>query len=97
MLEKILLEDNNLEYYVQSYRPISYDNTTYRKYAAYKLSNGGFIKEGYHAELDEYKEAMSDGKKWLIDFEQREREKTGIKNLKVAYNRVFGYFISIQS
>ena len=59
------------------------------------LSNGGYIKEGFNAQLDEYKEAMSDGKKWLIDFEQREREKTGIKNLKVAYNRVFGYYIEV--
>lgn len=59
------------------------------------LSNGGYIRTGYNSELDEYKAAMSDGKKWLVDFEQREKEKTGIKNLKVGYNRVFGYFIEV--
>lgn len=46
----VLLENNDIEYYVQNYRPISYDNITYRKYAAYKLSTGGFIQVGYDSE-----------------------------------------------
>lgn len=46
----VLLEDDSLDYYVQSYQPISYDNVTYRKYAAYKLSAGGFIQVGYNSE-----------------------------------------------
>lgn len=46
----VLLEDDSLDYYVQSYQPISYDNVTYRKYAAYKLSTGGFIQVGYNSE-----------------------------------------------
>ena len=46
----ILLTDANLEYYVQEYRPISYDNVTYRKYAAYKLAQGGFLQVGYDSE-----------------------------------------------
>ena len=59
------------------------------------LSDGGAIREGYDARLDEARLAARDGRKWLSDLEQRERETTGIKNLKVLYNRVFGYFIEV--
>ena len=59
------------------------------------LSEGGVIHEGYHKELDEYRAAATQGKQWLLDLEARERETTGIKNLKVLYNRVFGYFIEV--
>ncbi len=59
------------------------------------LKEGGLIKEGYHEELDELRYIKDHGKKWLSEFEAREREKTGIKGLKVGYNRVFGYFIEI--
>ena len=53
------------------------------------------IKEGYNTELDELRYIRENGKQWLSEFEQREREKTGIKGLKVGYNRVFGYFIEV--
>lgn len=59
------------------------------------LKEGGLIKLGYHPELDALKNASSDGKTWMMDFESREKEHTGIKNLKVGYNRVFGYYIEI--
>lgn len=59
------------------------------------LKEGGLIKEGYNEELDELRYIRENGKQWLSDFEQKERERTGIKGLKVGYNRVFGYFIEV--
>ncbi len=59
------------------------------------ITEGGIIREGYNAELDELRRAGTDGKQWLLDLEARERERTGIKNLKVQYNRVFGYYIEV--
>ncbi len=59
------------------------------------IKEGGFIKEGYSAELDDLRYLRDHGKQWLATFEQQEREKTGIKNLKVGYNRVFGYYIEV--
>ncbi len=59
------------------------------------LKEGGLIKLGYHPQLDELKLASRDGKSWMLDFETKEKERTGIKNLKVGYNRVFGYYIEI--
>ena len=56
---------------------------------------GGVIKYGYNSELDEYKVATTEGKNWVIQLEQEEKEKTGIKNLKVGYNKVFGYYFEI--
>lgn len=59
------------------------------------LSEGGIIKSGYHSQLDEYHDALENGQQWLQDLQQRERETTGLKTLKVGYNKVFGYFIEI--
>ena len=59
------------------------------------IKEGYLIKEGYSEELDELKKLRKGGKEFIAKFEQEEREKTGIKNLKVAYNRVFGYYIEI--
>ena len=59
------------------------------------LKEGYLIKEGYNKELDELKHLRKGGKDFIAQFEKDEREKTGIKNLKVAYNRVFGYYIEI--
>ena len=59
------------------------------------LADGGVIREGYDARLDEYRAAATQGRQWLMDYEAREREATGIKNLKVQYNRVFGYAIEV--
>ena len=59
------------------------------------LKEGYLIKDGYNKELDELKEIRSGGKQFISSLEESEREKTGIKNLKVGYNKVFGYFIEI--
>ncbi len=59
------------------------------------IKEGGIIKEGYNQELDEIKFLQSHGEEWLEEFEARERDKTGIKNLRVGYNRVHGYYIEI--
>lgn len=59
------------------------------------LSDGGVIRNGYHAPLDEARRAAEEGQNWLNELEAREREKTGIKNLRVIYNRVFGYLIEV--
>lgn len=58
-------------------------------------SDGGVIRSGYSAELDQVKEASQNGQKWLTELEQRERKRTGIATLKVGYTRVFGYFIEV--
>ena len=59
------------------------------------LKEGYLIKEGYNAELDELKDLRKGGKDFVARFENEERERTGIKNLKVGYNRVFGYYIEV--
>ncbi|MDD4802707.1 MAG: DNA mismatch repair protein MutS [Syntrophomonas sp.] len=61
------------------------------------IKEGGIIKEGYSPEIDELKSLGSQGKTWLIDYENREKERTGIKSLKIGYNRVFGYYIEISN
>ena len=57
--------------------------------------DANFIKTGYNAELDELRKAGTYGRVWMSEFEQREKEKTGIKNLKVGFNKVFGYYIEV--
>lgn len=59
------------------------------------VKDGGFIKSGFSSELDEYRSANKQSATWLSDLEAREREATGIKNLKVGFNKVFGYFIEV--
>lgn len=59
------------------------------------LKDGGYIKAGYSEEIDKYREATTNGKTYLSSYEAEEREKTGIKNLKVSYNKVFGYYIEV--
>ena len=63
--------------------------------APISVKDGGIFKNGYSDELDKLREASTQGKTWLADLEAREREATGIKNLKIGYNRVFGYFIEV--
>ena len=59
------------------------------------IKEGGMIKDGYNATVDELKHAKSDGKQWLLDLESKEREATGIKNLKIKFNKVFGYYFDV--
>lgn len=59
------------------------------------IKEGNFIQDGFHAELDTYRDASRNGKTWIATLEREEREKTGIKSLKIGYNRVFGYYIEV--
>ena len=59
------------------------------------IKEGGIIKLGYNEEIDKCKKAATDGKSWLVNIEAKEREATGIKNLKVGYTKVFGYYIEV--
>lgn len=59
------------------------------------LKQGGIIKNGYSKELDELRYIQSHGKEWLLNFQEEERKKTGIKNLKIGFNKIFGYYIEI--
>lgn len=59
------------------------------------VTEGNVIKDGYNAQLDKYRDAMTNGKKWMAELEASERKATGIRNLKVGYNKVFGYYIEI--
>ncbi|MTD30210.1 DNA mismatch repair protein MutS [Planomicrobium sp. YIM 101495] len=56
---------------------------------------GGVIRDGFHAQLDEYRDASRNGKQWIAELEQKERGLTGIKTLKIGFNRIFGYFIEV--
>ena len=57
--------------------------------------DGGIIREGYHELVDKLRRSRTDGKKWLSEMEVKERERTGIKNLKIKFNRVFGYSLEV--
>ena len=59
------------------------------------MKEGGIIKDGYNVEVDRLRKAKSEVKNWLADLETREREKTGIKNLRIRYNKVFGYYLEV--
>ena len=59
------------------------------------MKEGGVIKDGYNEEVDRLRKAKSEGKNWLADLETKEREKTGIKNLRIRYNKVFGYYLEV--
>ena len=67
--------------------PVSYTHLTLRE--------GGIFKDGFNEQLDKYRMASRDGKGWLSQLEAREREKTGIKTLKIGFNRVFGYYLEV--
>lgn len=61
----------------------------------FSLKDGGYIRAGYNKDLDEMMDIASSGKRWLAELEAKEKEETGIKTLKIAYNRVFGYYIEV--
>ena len=60
------------------------------------IKEGGIIKDGYNKAVDEYRDATKHGKDWILNLEKQERMKTGIKSLKVGYNRIFGYYIDVR-
>ncbi len=59
------------------------------------ITEGGIIRDGYSVTLDGYREAQKNGRQWILELEQKEREETGIRNLRIQYNKVFGYYIEI--
>lgn len=59
------------------------------------IKEGGIIKEGFHETIDSLKKAKTDGKNWLAALEEEDRERTGIKNLRIKYNKVFGYYFEV--
>ncbi|MBL7077862.1 MAG: DNA mismatch repair protein MutS [Kiritimatiellae bacterium] len=59
------------------------------------MKDGGILRDGYNAELDELRTAATQGRQWLAEYQAAEQERTGIKNLKVRHNKVFGYYIEI--
>ncbi len=59
------------------------------------MKEGGIIREGYNEEVDQYRKSKSEGTRWLAQLEASERERTGIRNLKVKFNRVFGYYLEV--
>ena len=59
------------------------------------ITEGGIIRDGYSQQLDEYRSAQRNGKQWILGLEQKEREATGIRNLRIQYNKVFGYYIEV--
>lgn len=63
--------------------------------APISIKDGGVIKDGFDRTLDTYRDAMRNGKQWIANMEAQEKERTGIKNLKIGYNKVFGYYIEV--
>ncbi|MBO4375904.1 MAG: DNA mismatch repair protein MutS, partial [Lachnospiraceae bacterium] len=59
------------------------------------IREGGIIKDGYNADIDNFRKAKTDGKTWLASLEEEDRQRTGIKNLKIKYNKVFGYYFEV--
>ncbi|TGB00358.1 DNA mismatch repair protein MutS [Sporolactobacillus shoreae] len=61
----------------------------------FSTADGGIIRKGYDETLDRYRDASKNGKRWIAELEAKERQETGIKSLKIGYNRVFGYYIEV--
>lgn len=85
---------------IEEYMPEIMDYTnlierTIDENAPIVIKDGGIIKEGVSGELDYFRELLTGGENWLKTFEEQEKERTGIKSLRVNYNKVFGYYIEI--
>ncbi|UOQ85650.1 DNA mismatch repair protein MutS [Gracilibacillus salinarum] len=63
--------------------------------APISITDGNILKDGYHAELDQYRDASRNGKHWIAELEQKEKQETSIKSLKIGFNKVFGYYIEV--
>lgn len=70
-------------------------NCSIEEEAPFSLREGGIIKEGFHADIDHFRKAKTEGKQWLAELEQEDKERTGIKGLKIKYNKVFGYYFEV--
>ncbi|MBU1026539.1 MAG: DNA mismatch repair protein MutS, partial [Candidatus Margulisbacteria bacterium] len=88
----LLKEINNLSDFAQVVELL---NNAVVDEPLFALKDGGLIKDGFNAELDEIKKAAKEGKQWIAQLENEERRRTGIKSLKVGFTRVFGYYIEV--
>lgn len=70
-------------------------NTSIMEEPPILIREGGIIKDGYNDDLDELRDIVRNGKSWILNIEKEERESTGIKNLKISFNKVFGYYIEV--
>ncbi|MBO0476543.1 DNA mismatch repair protein MutS [Vagococcus sp. DIV0080] len=80
---------------VPAYSLVDLIDTAINEEAPLAITEGNVIKDGYNEQLDTYRDAMKNGKQWIAELEAKERQETGIKTLKIKFNRVFGYFIEI--
>ncbi|MDT2746502.1 DNA mismatch repair protein MutS [Vagococcus fluvialis] len=87
--------DTLLEDLVPAYSLVGLIEEAINEEAPLSITEGNVIKDGYNEQLDKYRDAMKNGKQWIAELESKERETTGIKTLKIKFNRVFGYFIEI--
>lgn len=99
---RILLKDLSSTLWTQIYEELdlledieTLIRTAIEEDAPLAITEGGIIKSGYHKEVDRLRLAKTEGKNWLANLEAKEREKTGIKNLKIKFNRVFGYYLEV--
>lgn len=100
-LKKVLgeIDDRTLDRYEQAMDPCSDIRALIDRAIVddppFSAADGGIIKPGYHETLDQYRHAAKNGKRWIAELEASERRETGIKSLKIGYNRVFGYYIEV--
>lgn len=104
-LKTILFElskNNESTYLTQLYQNLDlmedvcgYIESSIIEEAPITVKEGGVIRQGFDTKIDEYRVATTEGKNWLIDLELKEKELTGIKNLKVGFNKIFGYFVEV--
>ena len=93
---KEILQELKFDKKIETFEEIySLLDSSIREDAPFTLHEGGLIKEGYNEELDELKNISSGSKDFILKMEQEEKERTGIKNLKVGFNKVFGYYIEV--
>ncbi len=100
LFEQASALENNPFRYVMSYKDDIWEYTqlidrTIDENCPSIIREGGIIKQGVNGELDYFRELLTGGENWLKEFEEQERQRTDIKNLKVGYNKVFGYFIEV--
>lgn len=93
--EQVLLEDAAFELLPTFSELLAHIDEVLVEEPPFAVTEGNIIRSGYHTELDKYRDALSNGQQWLAELQQRERERTGLKTLKVSYNKVFGYYIEI--
>jgi DNA mismatch repair protein MutS len=89
LLEELYEEINDLK------EPYELINSSITEDPPHTIREGGIIREGYSKELDKLKNSIKDGQEWIANLEEVERNRTGIKNLKVGYNKVFGYYLEV--